>query len=314
MTQAPSMGLLKPFDIFLSYKSEDFAWVSQLRTDLQKRGAKVWLDHSEIRPGDLFAAALEDGLESSQTVGLVVTPESLASGWVREEYYRALSLTKQKGLLLIPLILRDAELPGFLSGRHYIDFRDIATYEQSVDRILWPGITGRKVRWIGVHGVGGWAWPQLGSILRRRGIDISGCDYVETAPAEVSSALKSGYRVVVLTDVFEGWPENKRGFRPPSEYVENIFAIRQETKGGRDEVVFVLYQNPDALDKAPHALDARTVERLRHYFLIPRLFDDGLRGGGPDTKMLDELELKFSEVWLKAQRELLKSERSTSTL
>ena len=51
---------------------------------------RVWLDKDEIRPGDLFAKALEQGLAASRAVALVVSPEAMASGWVEREYYRAL--------------------------------------------------------------------------------------------------------------------------------------------------------------------------------------------------------------------------------
>ena len=74
------------FDIFLSYKSEDFSWVKRLKESLQVRVVRVWLDKDEIRPGDLFAQALENGLETSRAVGLVITPQSLASDW--RPFYR----------------------------------------------------------------------------------------------------------------------------------------------------------------------------------------------------------------------------------
>ena len=80
---------LPEFDIFLSYKSEDAEWVERLWRALDKRGRRVWVDRNEIRPGDFFAEALERGLESSRSIGLVVTANSFESGWVREEYYRA---------------------------------------------------------------------------------------------------------------------------------------------------------------------------------------------------------------------------------
>src|SRR5262245_60242341 len=123
---------MKDFDIFLSYKSDDSKWVERLKTDLQKRGVRVWLDRDEIRPGDLFAAALENGLETSRTVGLVVTPGSVSSGWVKEEYYRAVSLTKKSGLQLIPILLRDAVSPAFLESRQHVDFRNATDYEKMV--------------------------------------------------------------------------------------------------------------------------------------------------------------------------------------
>ena len=119
----------KQFDVFLSYSSKDKTWVNRLKEALQKQGLKVWLDHDQIRPGDLFAGALEQGLEESKAVALIVSPESMESGWVEEEYSRALSLAKRKQqpLQLIPVILRDAELPGFLATRQWVDFREEST-------------------------------------------------------------------------------------------------------------------------------------------------------------------------------------------
>lgn len=135
----------KPFDIFLSYKSEEIEWVKQLKEDLRRRGVKVWLDQDEIRWGDHFAEALEKALELSKTMGLVVTPESINSNWVKEEYYRALSLVNEDQLRLIPILLRTAVIPGFLKGRQYADFTNKDQYERNVDRLVWPGITGQRI-------------------------------------------------------------------------------------------------------------------------------------------------------------------------
>src|SRR5260370_42707476 len=109
---------MKTFDIFLSYRSTDKEAAESLRTSLEKRGARVWLDSDQIRPGDLFAEALEKGLATSRAVGLLVTPDSVASNWVKNEYYRALSLNAAGELQLIPLVFGGAELPGFLKDRH----------------------------------------------------------------------------------------------------------------------------------------------------------------------------------------------------
>jgi TIR domain len=101
---------VRDFDTFLSYKSEEHAWVKQLKQNLVKRGVRVWLDRDSIRPGDLFPAALENGSTTSRAVAVVVTPESLASGWVRKECERARSLAVRGDLQRIPLILRSARL------------------------------------------------------------------------------------------------------------------------------------------------------------------------------------------------------------
>ncbi len=69
------------YDVFLSYKSEDHAWVENLKISLQKRGVVVWLDKDAIRPGDLFAQALEDGIKDSGAIAIIVTPRSMKSRW-----------------------------------------------------------------------------------------------------------------------------------------------------------------------------------------------------------------------------------------
>jgi len=67
------------------------------------------------------------------------TGEALASGWVAEEYARAVSLAqnKQRALQLMPVILRDAAVPGFLQRRHWVDFRDERAYAQKVWALAW---------------------------------------------------------------------------------------------------------------------------------------------------------------------------------
>jgi hypothetical protein len=133
------------FDVFLSYASTDEAWVRRLAKDLERYDVRVWLDRDEIRPGDRFVDALERGLEQSDAVALVVSPESMASGWVAEEYNRAVTLTKRKNqpLQLVPVLLRTAELPGFLAGREPVDFRDASQYAENVWRLVW-GIKSEK--------------------------------------------------------------------------------------------------------------------------------------------------------------------------
>jgi hypothetical protein len=135
----------KKRDVFLSYSSVDQTWVSRLKDALQARGLKVWLDRDEIRPGDLFVGALETGLDESKAVALIVSPESMVSGWVREEYSRALSLSQEKNppLQLIPVILREAKLPGFLANRNWVDFRDESAFDENLEKLIW-GITGKK--------------------------------------------------------------------------------------------------------------------------------------------------------------------------
>lgn len=137
------MALSRSFDVFLSHNSKDKPWVIKLKYDLEIRHVKVWLDQDEIRPGDLFAQALEDGIAQSRSVALIISPASMRSGWVRAEYYRALDLAMKRSLQLIPVLYKKAQIPGFLSDRNWVDFSDPSQYERSLGRLIW-GITGIK--------------------------------------------------------------------------------------------------------------------------------------------------------------------------
>lgn len=138
------------FDTFISYSSIDSAWATRLKEALEARELRVWMDADQIRAGDVFVGSLETGIEQSNTLVLVVSPESLSSNWVREEYARAMALVNNRALRLIPIILRDAALPGFLASRQHVDFRDDLAFEANVDRLV-SGIEDIPSQLIGVN-------------------------------------------------------------------------------------------------------------------------------------------------------------------
>lgn len=294
------------FDIFLSHRSCDKIWVERLGKALQERGIRVWLDRNEIRPGDLFAEALERGLEASRSVGLVVTPESVESGWVREEYYRALSLVMGRRLQLIPILLRTSELPGFLGGRNHVDFRNEHEFEQAVDRLIWPGITGNQICFFGVHSIGGVVWRDLGEEVSSRGFDFSASDYIEYAPKNVQQLLDGKTKVVVVLDVFEDWPSKSTPGREPSDY----WKVVSELRPSRD-VLIVLYQHPDAIKDSDSRLPSDVLAEMQRFFTIPRSYDDNAfaQRCTPLPEQRRMLHESFERVMKQVQREFLRRSR-----
>jgi hypothetical protein len=293
---------MKQFDVFLSYKSDDQAWVERLKNALQARGVRVWLDKDQIRPGDRFVGALERGLESSRSVALVTTPGSVCSGWVEDEYSRALSLSNQGQLHLIPLLLHDAVLPGFLSNRQHVDFRDPQTFDQQVDRLVFPGITAKEVIWFPVYGRYKSArWRRLTSVAKTQGIEfMEGAD-VDRMQWFLSSVLDDARkRVVLVFDIFEERPAEPKIYRnPASDYVQTIFELRERTRGCSNEIVFLLYHQADAWDRVVDVaeLDADQVSRLKRYFTIHQdLVGDA------------EMARQIRELWIRIQRDLMVAE------
>jgi TIR domain len=126
------------FDAFISYSRLDVVWARNLAQELSLLGLKPWIDEEQVKPGMLFASAIEEALDNCGAMLLIVSPQSVASGWVKEEYNRALSLTKERpSFQLIPLLLADAELPGFLRTRQWVDFRDESQYRAALYRVKW---------------------------------------------------------------------------------------------------------------------------------------------------------------------------------
>jgi hypothetical protein len=128
-----------PFDAFLSYHSGDADWVAMLKTRLESKGIRVWLDAEQIRPGNLFPGTLASAIGAVRCVVIVLSPGALASAWVEEEYNLALAHRCR----IIAALVDDVEPPGFLAGRTWVDFRDEEAFDASLDQLVY-GITGAR--------------------------------------------------------------------------------------------------------------------------------------------------------------------------
>jgi hypothetical protein len=125
------------FDAFLSYHSGDSAWVARLKSALEQKGVRVWLDTEQLRPGDVFPRTLARAIGSVRCVVVVLSPGSLASAWVEEEYNLALAHRCH----VVPILIAHAEPPGFLAGRSWVDFREESRFTAALEHLVF-GITG----------------------------------------------------------------------------------------------------------------------------------------------------------------------------
>jgi hypothetical protein len=123
-------------DVFISYAHADADWVGALAENLHRLGLEVFLDRWEIQAGDKVMTQLEQGIRDTRNGILVVSPASLASPWVQEEYAAMLNrVVVGKQRRLIPVLYADVdELPPFLSTRKWLDLRNVdgPTYEKRV--------------------------------------------------------------------------------------------------------------------------------------------------------------------------------------
>lgn len=293
------------YDVFLSYKSEDHAWVENLKSALQKRGVTVWLDKDAIRPGDLFAQALENGIKNSRAIAIIITPQSMKSKWVQEEYYRALTLANKKKIKILPCLLQQAEIPGFLSSRQFIDFTDENDFERKVDKLVFPGITGKNISIESFsygHDFGTSEWGKLNSAFN----NVIGHHYSsglspsrmhewtslrkwknDRFPPPTLASDKECTVIVVDMDF--------HGVTTASEF---ILECRNSHEVAYRDIVFVFYHPPNFFE--PPELDISEELRIRfsHYYVIEKSNDP------------IELQKNARTTWNAVLQDLMRNKRS----
>ncbi len=110
--------------LFISYSSEDKGFAEQLATNLRNLGIGIWLDKWEIKVGDSIIEKIEKGIKDNDFLGIVLSPSSVKSRWVRKELSAALiKELKSKSIVILPILLRDCEIPALISDKRYADFR-----------------------------------------------------------------------------------------------------------------------------------------------------------------------------------------------
>jgi len=115
---------------FFSYSREDSQFALRLAEDLKAGGANVWLDQLDIEPGQRWARAVEEALNSSQRLIVILSPTSASSTNVSDEVNFALEEHKT----IIPVMYRDCKVPFQLRPFQYVDFR--TDYEHGLNIML----------------------------------------------------------------------------------------------------------------------------------------------------------------------------------
>jgi hypothetical protein len=83
------LGAADRWNVFLSYRSVNRAWVINLYDVLREIGHKVFLDQTALKPGDQLIDVLQDALGTSQAGVLIWSAATGDSSWVTREYQDA---------------------------------------------------------------------------------------------------------------------------------------------------------------------------------------------------------------------------------
>lgn len=116
--------------IFISYSRTDEDFARRLATSLSEMGADVWIDIEDIPAGLKWSSAIQEGLDSADLMIVIVSPESMASRNVEDEWQYYLDQRKQ----IIPVLLKPARVHFQLNRIQYIDFMN-DSYERALVKL-----------------------------------------------------------------------------------------------------------------------------------------------------------------------------------
>ena len=128
--------------VFLSYSRVDADFTARLAADLKQMGIDCWLDVDQIAAGEDWTDAVWAGLKACDVMLLTISPESMESRQVANEWKYYVTT----GRPIIPLLWRPAEDIHYqISALQYIDFFN-GDYADAVEalRVELERITGEK--------------------------------------------------------------------------------------------------------------------------------------------------------------------------
>ncbi|MGE0474415.1 MAG: toll/interleukin-1 receptor domain-containing protein [Nitrospirales bacterium] len=113
----------RKYHAFLSHAHADHAIVDRLHVWLsQLAGVPVWFDAVHLPAGAMIATHLPEAITHCRAMIIILSPRSIQSGWVKEEYEAALGQRTQfKNFRIIPVCIEECEVPGFLQTTKRID-------------------------------------------------------------------------------------------------------------------------------------------------------------------------------------------------
>lgn len=123
--------------VFISYSSKDKEFVENLSIKLVQKKINVWLDKWEMQAGDSLIDKIQDGLEESSFLLVVLSENSVKSEWCKKELNSGLMKElDEKRVVIIPIRIDSCTIPVFLREKLYADFRE--NFDDGLTALLKP--------------------------------------------------------------------------------------------------------------------------------------------------------------------------------
>jgi hypothetical protein len=142
------------YDVFISYKSEDYLWAQKLYDDLSKKGLQPFLDRQRLQAGEQWEPQLAANLRNSQHLVVLWSKKAAGSNWVNRETYTfdAIINIVSVGSALVNrrmlfILLEEGENPPFSSLQMINELRKANAYAAGINQVdlnLWTEVV-RKI-------------------------------------------------------------------------------------------------------------------------------------------------------------------------
>ncbi|MGB4407250.1 MAG: toll/interleukin-1 receptor domain-containing protein [Sphaerochaeta sp.] len=110
--------------IFISYSHANSDIVEKIAANLVAKNIHIWIDKWQLNFGDSLIQRIQEGITECSALLLVLSKDYLESEWCTKEQEAALLRElEEKKVIAIPILLEDCEIPIFLRGKYYADFR-----------------------------------------------------------------------------------------------------------------------------------------------------------------------------------------------
>jgi hypothetical protein len=104
--------------IFISYSRQDREFARRLAKSLEELGADVWIDYEDISAGQKWSSAIQEGLDSSHGLLVLISPDAMSSSNVEDEWQYFID----SGRPVIPILYKPAKIHFQLHRLQYVDF------------------------------------------------------------------------------------------------------------------------------------------------------------------------------------------------
>jgi TIR domain len=143
LSDRPERGL----SVFVSHASQDKRIASRVAMGLKAFDYDTWYDDWELLPGDSIIDRIEVAISQTDVLLVLLSKSSVGSKWVRRELSAGLARQLSgKGVMVIPVVVEDCEIPDMLANTKYVDLR--GDFERGF-RQLADALAARKARIMG---------------------------------------------------------------------------------------------------------------------------------------------------------------------